>query len=576
MEGEGSSSTVVSEHRDTRRGSRSPHVEPLVIEDMEDRNEEEEEDDDSDSTIADSASHMAAEDAPHDPSRGWSPRPRLSSPGVREDKGHHARERGRKSAGHPARVEGRRTTYKAAAEEEVRGRRETYHGVGESKGHGPTAGRGADSADRRRATYGGSPRRPTILGRVPTPTLSETSSADQFRIRHHLDRTTPSVNGILIPVTEDHAPFPTISPKFRRDMLSTAPIYPAPSCDRILEQLVEEEARERASSVPVDPSVPRPVRASISPYHQNCTPRNSDAGGRGERAGSHIRVLDFDGNSNEQEQQRLGASSSCQTCGEGHRKNSFHPSADVAVVPEAGNRRERGPGNRREEHDRRRKTVTRLDSDITNSTSGDNHRWKGRRSDRIKMAASDSSSTNAASSDTIEECRRRSTSKTKSPMRPSSVRHSVPSSIGAHHAHVQGKKKVWENRGKLKSKALDKEKAWNASYYSKPLPQFGGGGCDGKVKGRSSSAATVTTQKGRADPPQQQQRAAPREDSAPLRNRFACPAHAGPPPPAAAAVDVDQLSLSSMSISNCSVASELLEKAKKRRDHFWSSQHPHE
>ena len=37
-------------------------------------------------------------------------------------------------------------------------------------------------------------------------------------------------------------------------------------------------------------------------------------------------------------------------------------------------------------------------------------------------------------------------------------------------------------------------------------------------------------------------------------------------------LDVDQLSLSSMSMSSCSVASEILEKAKERRDRFWTSQ----
>ncbi len=39
--------------------------------------------------------------------------------------------------------------------------------------------------------------------------------------------------------------------------------------------------------------------------------------------------------------------------------------------------------------------------------------------------------------------------------------------------------------------------------------------------------------------------------------------------------DVDELSVSSMSLSSCSVASGILEKAKKRRDHFWTSHyHP--
>ena len=39
--------------------------------------------------------------------------------------------------------------------------------------------------------------------------------------------------------------------------------------------------------------------------------------------------------------------------------------------------------------------------------------------------------------------------------------------------------------------------------------------------------------------------------------------------------DVDELSLSTMSISSCSVASEILEKAKKRRDSFWTGSMTH-
>ena len=60
-------------------------------------------------------------------------------------------------------------------------------------------------------------------GRVPTPLLHESPTGGA--LRHHLDRTTPSNGGLLSSPIK--LPYPPTSPKFRRDMRSSAPIFPS-------------------------------------------------------------------------------------------------------------------------------------------------------------------------------------------------------------------------------------------------------------------------------------------------------------------------------------------------------------
>lgn len=64
---------------------------------------------------------------------------------------------------------------------------------------------------------------PQHKGRVPTPLLRDSPGAPT---RHHLDLTTPSSGGLLISPIK--LPYPPSSPKFRRDMRSSAPIFPSP------------------------------------------------------------------------------------------------------------------------------------------------------------------------------------------------------------------------------------------------------------------------------------------------------------------------------------------------------------
>ena len=77
-------------------------------------------------------------------------------------------------------------------------------------------------------------------GRVPTPLLHESPTGGA--LRHHLDRTTPSNGGLLSSPIK--LPYPPTSPKFRRDMRSSAPIFPShvPSGTKVEE--TEERGRQ--------------------------------------------------------------------------------------------------------------------------------------------------------------------------------------------------------------------------------------------------------------------------------------------------------------------------------------------
>lgn len=146
------------------------------------------------------------------------------------------------------------------------------------KGHVPTPGI-KDCAP----TPGVNGRMPTpeVRGRVPTPELRKSTSP----MRHHLDLTTPSDNGLLIPMTT----YTPTSPNFRRDK-STAPINPLPvdDVDRLIEDCRKamEPAREEEKEVS---SVPKHIPASSSPHHSHCVPRDvprsAETAGRGARPG---------------------------------------------------------------------------------------------------------------------------------------------------------------------------------------------------------------------------------------------------------------------------------------------------
>ncbi len=488
-------------------------------------------------------------------------------------------------------VKGRRTTFKVdddrgrhgATQSEVKGRRATFQvedkgcsssNPNKDKGHRATyhsevkgrRGTGYTEATtaqvQRRATFqdGGGEGRRLTLGRLPTPDLSETSEPVT---RHHLDRTTPSLNGLLIPTeVENYVPYSQVSSKYRRDMKSTAPIHPAGSCSKILHELVEEEEGEKENarnSRYVDPSVPHPVSASESPYRQKCTKRSSSVSPhRGGRAGHHVRVLDLDEN--------IPSSPSCQTCGYGVQQKMFHPVETVAAVQESDGC---------DGFDRSKPRTSRMYSPPPRSR---------------KSQAS-----------TADCCRKQS--RAKSSMQTASLRGSVSAKSNDYKAWSDGLKAmpkssnptIAETANRL---SISREKpASKEPLYSKMLPQF-----SEESKGRSSAPAAAAARLrakssvGRkttpyVTAPKGVSSRAPRRNASsfstgrtasapPIQNVFSRPSHLASHPQyqhRATHPDVDQLSLSSMSLSNCSVASEVLERAKKRHVNFWTSkQQPHE
>ena len=131
-----------------------------------------------------------------------------------------------------------------------------------------------------------------IEGRVPTPELRKSVPGQQSR--HHLDTTTPSGGGLLISPSKPEVrggrgvvksvelPYPPVSPKYRRDMKSKAPIYPPPP--REVGNGRQKGDAPTVSSTTNDPppqsvSNNRGLRSvptsSGSPYHAHCVPRPS-------------------------------------------------------------------------------------------------------------------------------------------------------------------------------------------------------------------------------------------------------------------------------------------------------------
>ncbi len=131
-----------------------------------------------------------------------------------------------------------------------------------------------------------------IEGRVPTPELRKSVPGQQRR--HHLDITTPSGGGILISPSKPEVggdrgvvrsvklPYPPVSPKYRRDMKSKVPIFPPPPREvgngrqKAAAPVVSSTTYEAPpQSVVLDNLGPRNVPTSSTgpPYHAHCVPR---------------------------------------------------------------------------------------------------------------------------------------------------------------------------------------------------------------------------------------------------------------------------------------------------------------
>ena len=127
-----------------------------------------------------------------------------------------------------------------------------------------------------------------VEGRVPTPELRRSNLEQQCR--HHLDTTTPSGGGILIspekPAVSGYGdmtklpiqlPFPPTSPKYRRDMKSKAPIFPSPKRqvgNGRQDTSTDSEGVRTFQSVSTN-LAPHIVPSSQSPYHARCVPHPS-------------------------------------------------------------------------------------------------------------------------------------------------------------------------------------------------------------------------------------------------------------------------------------------------------------
>ena len=129
-----------------------------------------------------------------------------------------------------------------------------------------------------------------VEGRVPTPELRKSIPGQQSR--HHLDITTPAGGGLLISPTKPEVggdrgvtkpvelPYPPLSPKYRRDMRSKVPIYPPPPPEvgnghqKTAVPVASSTTNEAPPRSVSDNLGPRSVPASSSsPYHAHCLPR---------------------------------------------------------------------------------------------------------------------------------------------------------------------------------------------------------------------------------------------------------------------------------------------------------------
>ena len=165
----------------------------------------------------------------------------------------------------------------------------------------------ADRDSRKNGTIPHSSAQPPITqstsdseGRVQTPNIQRSSS--DFK-RHHLDLTTPVDGGLFLSPkkssTEPESvllPFPRVSPKFRRDMKSRAPITPPPKqtkdeCIQVDGDIVDSPQTSqsppaaKARSNPLSHKHSQHIPASSSPYHSQCLPGGKD--------NKSIRKLDF-------------------------------------------------------------------------------------------------------------------------------------------------------------------------------------------------------------------------------------------------------------------------------------------
>jgi hypothetical protein len=339
-----------------------------------------------------------------------------------------------------------------------------------------------------------------VKGRLPTPELMRSASPT----RHHLDLTTPSENGLLIPVTT----YPHVSPGFRRDMKSTAPInqLTADSVDRLI-----EEARKAAKNVVREEvsSVPKHIPASSSPHHSHCVP----SGAR--ELGSQVTNSPAKGRGVESHAASGGAKGV-------RRGESF-------AIPIGAPPKVKGRGTKSSHHIRKLNFERAMPSQPAPK--------RPQSTQYIRPSGMPQFSAHSLSCQTCGACLQPSVPPPPSSAPPGPVdeRPRAQSPSFSQPRHVSA-----HNAGRA---SMGSQRIGNGR---EPSPTYG------KWVGRSPTP-----------PPSRATPAAVYRGS-----------NIGLKPSYQRSLEVDELSLSSMSLSSCSVASEVLEKAKKRRDNFWTSTAP--
>lgn len=342
-----------------------------------------------------------------------------------------------------------------------------------------------------------------VKGRVPTPVLRRSASPT----RHHLDLTTPSENGLLFPSSAmPPLPYPQVSPKFRRDMRSTAPVNPL--SDASVTRLIKNTRNAPRPVLEEVSSVPKHIPASSSPHHAHCVPSGSTVAGNGREKSPHhhVRKLDFD--------RLIPATKSAPK--RSQPLHSSQPAAKSAHIP---------PKTRPTASHSRPLSCLACGTCLQPGLLAPPSAVTGPGGGRTKVGSFAPPGFNPRSALTSVQQQRN--------VKVQGTTHS-----GAGRPVSQQLKSSHRSREILGSESLKRHvrsctpPLYGANTYA---PSHEGGG------------------------------PLHRHHSATMRN-----------PPAAFApqnCEVDNLSLSSMSLSGCSVASEILKKAKNRRDHFWSSQY---
>ena len=382
-----------------------------------------------------------------------------------------------------------------------------------------------------------------IEGRISTPELRKSKLGQQSR--HHLDITTPSGGGLLISPTKPvvdgdqgmaqksvELPFPPTSPKYRRDMKSKAPILPSP-------QPQVGNGRQDSSSheepLPVSDNVgPRSIPSSSSPYHAQCVPHPP-----------HIHVPRSVHTQNLLSSP-IGPHRSHQTLHKVHTTNTTQPvSANASSFS--------GPV---------RKLL--FESHTKNPMSSSSHHKNKLHTKTSSLSAAKSSHSNVRSCETCGAHLRSSNvlggglgvghSGTVAPptdlSRLYQQRRQQNGMVGGSGSGMcilqssshQSRAKLQEIRSKLASHSLDSHHYSSSDAEHPVLPDSGLGSSSRDRELRIEGGLRRDVLAGR-----------PGEGVGVRRAR-----------------DVDELSLSSLSLSSCSVASDVLRKARDRRDRFWT------